>query len=1032
MDRPTRWLLPAALSLSALLGVGVAVARTESARPPAEDVALRGPTLGWTVDASAYRNLADAIDPAVAGRVVARLEVDWAGIEDGDGRFDWRAVLEAATDLDRAGAVVVLALGGSHPRYLPDGGPPSPWVAGSVEAWVDFARSAVRAMQGRALVFEIACADPVEVDPEQLAYLVKYTAIGVRAEARESGVVALVAQPAVPAGRIDVQEALWAADVAPYVDVLPVRVERDEDIGAIPGMFEAALRFPPAPSVWVHAAGDDPVGESLAALAAGAATAVVAGPPRAAPDPVRILAGVQATLAEGFAPAPREDLRFRDGSGAVDSAARLVAQYFSEDTFESLLVVDPGGPRTEDAPLVVEIPSAFVRDVRVTDPGTGTTRRTAARAVEGSPGERSVTVVAPGGGPVLVRYRAGVPLPEGVAAQDERVDVDRTRGLTAQEIIAAYQAVQKRQDDRLDRWTADARIDFHFRLVQGGPTIDVTIESRYFWERGGALEWEQYEYRVNGNRLGWQKIPELPLIQPEKVVTLPLDLTLDRTYVYRLAGEDRVDGREAYVLTFEPAEPDPTRALYRGRVWIDRESFVRLKSSVVQTGLEAPVLSNEETDTYRPVEVPGGSPFWMFSRIDGQQVWNVAGRNLLVRREVEFRTYDINPSAEEFERERSRAYASENRMLRDTDDGYRYLERQSDGSRTVKDDLTTSTLFAVAGLFRDNSTEGVVPLAGVNWFDFDLGGKNVQTNVFFAGALGFGTLTVPNLFDRKLDVTLDVGLSAIRGEDRYFEAGEEIEALRVRTRTQRTALRFGIPMGSFVKVNLIGAVNFVDYDDSDTGRDARPDGVGFVLPPDHREASVGAEFLFNRRGWQLEATYRRLRRSEWRPWGLSDESTGAILDPEYDPSHQSFERWSANLRREWYLGGFHIVQAELTALGGADFDRFSEYGFSFFGDDRLFGFSGSGVRFDRGEILRASYRFNVLEAIRFQGSVDTARVRSARDAGAYQRFTGIGASANFVAPWQTIVNIDVGYALASDIPEVEGDFEVLAFVLKLF
>ena len=159
------------------------------------------------------------------------------------------------------------------------------------------------------------------------------------------------------------------------------------------------------------------------------------------------------------------------------------------------------------------------------------------------------------------------------------------------------------------------------------------------------------------------------------MITLPLDLTLDKTYTYRLVRRDRVGGREAYVIEFRPTAPDPARSLYQGRLWIDTTTFARLKASVIQGNLQAPVLSNEEIDRYELLIGPDGQPYWMFSHIDGQQIWNAAGRTFVVRRELRFSEYEINPPRGDFEERRRQAYASDNQMLRDTDSGFRYLER---------------------------------------------------------------------------------------------------------------------------------------------------------------------------------------------------------------------------------------------------------------------------------------------------------------------------------------------------------------------
>jgi hypothetical protein len=546
--------------------------------------------------------------------------------------------------------------------------------------------------------------------------------------------------------------------------------------------------------------------------------------------------------------------------------------------------------------------------------------------------------------------------------------------------------------------------------------------------------------------VNWKNIPELPLIQPEKVITVPLDLTLDKTYVYRLVGREKVQGREAYVLEFRPADPEAGLNLYRGRVWIDAERFVRVKTSLVQGELEPPVLSNEEIDLFDEVLGPDGETYWMFSKIDGQQIWNAAGRSLVVRRELMFSEYRINPPRAEFEARRSEAYASSNQMLRDTDQGFRYLERTEEGQRVVKEEQDTSQLFAAAGLFRDNSQDSVVPLAGVNYFDYDLFDRNIQVNVLFAGVVGFFTASKPDMFGKRIDLTADAALSALRGDDDVYVGDDEVEEERIKRRTQTFNLRLGVPAGKFVKFNFIGSAAFNEYFPDGDADDAIADynlgavnPVQFVLPEEHVQFSGGVEAEFNRRGYTLAGEYRYASRSDWEPWGLQDTVTGEygnLIDGVFVPSDEefgdSFSRWGVTAFKEWYLPKFQKVRGTVNYLNGSDLDRFSRYEFSFFGEDRLNGFSGSGVRFDEGVIARAGYAFNVFEVVQLDAALESAWVeQGAGDAGS-QSFAGLGLSANFVGPWKTVINFNYGYALASDIPDLEGEQEFLLLVFKLF
>ncbi len=729
------------------------------------------------------------------------------------------------------------------------------------------------------------------------------------------------------------------------------------------------------------------------------------------------------------------------------------ARFLSDEDFSSLIVMRSGRSSDETVDLVVD--SRTVRNARYLDLIEGRELRTAARTVDGDDRKRRLRVPVRDY-PLLVTFQKAVVSP-GFELPPEELEVERERGLTAEEIIARYQGVQKIQDDRLDRWMARGRVDFHFQLAQGGSNVDITIESNYFWERGKELEWEQTDYYINGNELTWDKIPELPLIQPEKVITLPLDLTLDKTYAYRLVGQGDVGGRAAYILAFDPVDAVEGQSLYRGRLWIDRENFQRLKVSLVQTNLDLPVRSNEESDLFAPFEGPDGEDYWMMNDITGQQIWVVAGRSFVVQREVVFTDFQINPPKAEFDTRLAEAYAGNNQMLRDTSEGFRYLERLEDGTvRPAEPD--TSQLFAAAGVFKDRSIDSVVPLAGINYFNYDLFDRDIQLNVLFAGVLGFVTLSKPGLFGGKVDATVDVTATALDFQDTIFAEGNESEFEEIETQPQNIALRLGVPAGQFVRFNLIGRATrrtFSVFDDAQNALDGFnvANGVdwGYQLPSDHTLTTGAVEIEFNRKGWALTGTYERANRSDWRPFGLLDRQAlaagsstpflefqgGDFRDAanyqavEIPELFEDFSRWGLSGFKEWFLTNFQKARVGFDYLDGEDLDRFSQYEFSFFGDDQLNGFSGSGVRFDRGTILRTGYSFNVFEAIRIDANLDTARVERglALDD---QSFTGFGLNANFIGPWKTVINVSYGIALDSDIPSLENEQEFLVFVFKLF
>jgi hypothetical protein len=1032
--------------------LALALALASSGR--AEELPSRpGPRIGISLRGEANARTIPA--PESGPATPARIEVSWADIEAAPGTYDWSAVLAGIRALREQGREVSVAVGGGHPVHLPGGGRPSPLDGTSLQAWSDFVRSAVRALGPSIEVLELGDGPRAGQDPSVYAFVLKNVALAARAEAQALGVSLRLAQGAIPAGRLSVQESLWEADVAPYVDVLPILwTDLPEGGGDPSGTIDAfrlaAAEHPPAPELWVvveaadavPGGGWDRVATAVRGLAAAADRAFVEvrGDDPAFARVTRWCDGMAGWLGPAHAPSPSAGLSVTDPEGAPIRGGAILGRFLDGEDFSTVIVYRAPGDLSAAEPARVLLDSADVRDPRVADPETRTEAPTGGVAVPGH-GSRAVAVLRADRPLVLAHARAAAAIP-GLETETEDLRIEARRELTVEEVLARYRQVQKVQDDRVLRWTAKAKIEFTFRFAQTGASVDVGIDANYFWERGKPVEWEQTRYTLNGNLIRWKEIPELPLIQPEKVITLPLDLNLDKAYAYRMIGEDEIDGHPCYVAAFEPIDPSPGRSLYRGRVWIDKDIFVLRRQNVVQTNLEAPVLSNEEFDRFAPFRAPDGSSAWLIERATGQQLWSAGGRNFVVERRLRFESYEINPPEERFEAERARAYASTNRMLRDTEEGIRYLERTEDGGRVVKREMDTSQLFAAAGAYKDDSTDGVVPLAGVNWFDYRFLGRDAQFNVLFGGVVAFVNLTDPEAFGTRMDLTVEGIGSLLKSDDKLFVSGEEVTFARIEQRSQFLQARLGKPLGSFFKVTATGSLQFRSFYESDEGRDALPSSLEFVLPADHRVATAGLQAEFNRRGYSVTAEGGVSRRSEWRPWGLYDPVTGIYYDVDpmtgnlaptvFDPDTATFTTWGVTAFKEWSLPRFQKIRAEVNYLDGSDLDRFSTYEFSLFGSDRLSGFAGTGVRFDRGYVARTSYVFNLLQAVRFGVQLESALTRDRTFDTEDRSFTGLGVSGNVVGPWKTVWQVSWGRALDSDIAGLEGKQEFLVLVLKLF
>ncbi len=302
---------------------------------------------------------------------------------------------------------------------------------------------------------------------------------------------------------------------------------------------------------------------------------------------------------------------------------------FDEQTFATYLWYDGGVAGTRmDVGLRLAVAGApAVYDLTAQRPAqvTGFMRDEAAA--------RTQLTVPVTGGSMLVDFSAG--------ATDLLVDrtaVTAARALSVQEVIARHRQQQTRQDALVRNYRAHVRMEQHFRPSLTDPGYDVVTENKYFVE-GTAVEWEEESFSVNGSRWGADR-PAFPLLQAEKVLSLPLDLRLNQDYHYELAGMDRVGEIDCYRVRFEPTTD--AAALYKGTVWIDRQSFAKVRVQAVQTRTAAPIVSNEEIHSYEAVAQVEGTPVYLLARQTARQIVLIAGRNLLLEKASQFSDFHVN------------------------------------------------------------------------------------------------------------------------------------------------------------------------------------------------------------------------------------------------------------------------------------------------------------------------------------------------------------------------------------------------------
>ena len=204
----------------------------------------------------------------------------------------------------------------------------------------------------------------------------------------------------------------------------------------------------------------------------------------------------------------------------------------------------------------------------------------------------------------------------------------------------------------------------HFRPTVADAGYDVVSDTRIFGTAG--LEWEELSFSVNGTRWGSDR-PAFPLLQAEKVLSLPLDTPPDERL--SLPADWHRYGRRTTMLCGRVRSRRSDAIALQGHRLDRRRAVHAARLQTVQTRLSSPVVSNEEIQAFEPVKDEAGHDIWLPARIDSKQIVLIAGRNLLVEKAVVSPTTgSTRPTSTE---RRQSARSSDRIMFRETDAGLR-------------------------------------------------------------------------------------------------------------------------------------------------------------------------------------------------------------------------------------------------------------------------------------------------------------------------------------------------------------------------
>lgn len=763
-----------------------------------------------------------------------------------------------------------------------------PAVARALEArgaLVGWARASAvpRAEDGAPPAWVVVRPSAADGDDAALAFALKALASDLRA--RRADVLIGLELPAARLAR------LWAQDARPYVDFVVLPPD---------AAVEAAV------ATWRRRPGPE---RDLRALDARVRGADV---PTVVPwtDAALVRAWMRLQEALGPAPVPGASGRVRcarDGR-AVPCESRA---FLDARTGGVLAWVDADGPI--DA---IETEGRTYASAVGVDPPAGE-RPLAANArgrVELDPPLRS-----------LVLREAG---PEGPRFGDA-LDVTAERTLTAAEVLSRHRASERRR--RLAVWrsiaTGSTTVTFTLPGLSAPSAVTADVVS---YDDGTHREVEHRDLRWNGARvpIGRDRVPRLPIVEPAAAEP-PLVIRLTEAYAYRLARPVTVGGRRAYVLAFAPRSGEGPS----GRAFVDALDFGLVRLETVRKGLPPPIVSSEQDDTFARTIVDGQA-VWLPSRSEIHQTYEGPGHRTPIHRVVRYDRVEPNPP--DFDARLRRAHASDEVMMGETPQGYRYLSKDATGGERRPAGTGAAVRTVALGVTVDPNVDGVLPFGGFGYVDLDALGRGAQVNAFVGPGFVQGALTLPG---RRFQVQAAGFAALVRYNDRAFDRGVEDYGRTVRQRPSRLSLGASRPLGARERLRLSYELEHNALGRSDL---AAPDFVSPVSPLAH---GLRVELEARRGPWTASAFASASRRARWEAWGRG-------ADERPPDAARTYERWGLALSRSLVLAPRATGRLEASWMDGHDLDRFSRYAVDSF-LNRLRGYPSGSLRYGRGLLLRA-------------------------------------------------------------------------------
>lgn len=589
------------------------------------------------------------------------------------------------------------------------------------------------------------------------------------------------------------------------------------------------------------------------------------------------------------------------------------------------------------------------------------------------------------------------------------VEVKGRVDLTVEEIIARWQQYQAAQKQKLLHYIAECFTNLHFENAGMGSGFDISLNFKQFANNAGLIEWAQTQFFVNGVKFSNKREFPMAQMEPEKVMTQPLELKMDEKYEYKLAGTEQVNGVFCYVVDVTPR--NSTETLFSGKVWIDGTTFRQVREVLRQRGgKEGNVVSNTEAQNFELFKDAAGNSFNLIKSIDAQQRLNAAGRDFVLQKTYRFDSYSINATG--FDEALAAARQSEDPMFRETDEGLRSLRKKGD-ERVVDASSVKRVRSLVGGMMYEGSYSFPIPFAGISIADFDFRHTGAQLSVFFAGPILAADIS--KSLSPKFRLAVDLSLSGLPGNNRIYSGNTELTAQTLWNWREDTGLRATWQATTSLSFTASSYFSYEYYrGNSDTNK-------AYVLPRDGVTLLPTLEMKWSSKGYIFWASVTRGQRLGWKPFGLPGQ---------IEKTSAGFTQYSSSFGKTFYIGKFTKGGADFAYYGGNQLDRFSRYQPSFFSQTRIHGLPNGTDMFDAVAIGSVNYGFDILNFIKWDAVYSYARGRDTFESRHFKKFDGLESNFGTAGPWGTYIQGTIAYDLHGNVPRYNSRWGTYIMIFK--